>query len=65
MKTSTSSRLTRMLVAALFSEKVCIAVVATFSIAAFFLAITDHPRLCSACVAIQLPHFITALRYKG
>lgn len=65
MKTSTSSRLTRVILAAIFSEKVCMTVVIILGITSFFFSIADHPRLCSATVAIMLPWFIVSLRDAG
>lgn len=62
MKTSTPSRLTRVILAALFSQKACTSVIATLSIVAFLFAATDYPQLCALTGGIMMPWLFAGLR---
>lgn len=62
MKTSSASRLTRVILAALFSQKACTSVVATLSIVAFLFATTDHPQLCALTAGAMMPWMFAGLK---
>ena len=65
MNTSTPSRLTRTIMAAVFSEKASITIFCISAVATFLCAVTEHHQTGAIFGAMMIPWLMSALKCRS